>query len=62
MKHCLKQKSSSKSIQRGRGEVLWEAQRTSLLIWDQKLRNEKRILRHLWKRQILKDELKPKMN
>lgn len=52
----LKQKSSPQRTNRGRGERLWEAQRTILFVWDQKLRIQKCVLRHLWKRQIVKDE------
>lgn len=52
----LKQKSSPKSTNRGRGERLWETQRTILFAWDQKLRIQKCVLGHLWKRQIVKDE------
>lgn len=46
---CPNKGALPKAQTKDRGDTLLEIQRTPLLVWDQKLRGKKCVLRHLWK-------------
>ena len=46
---CPNKGTRPKAQTKDRGDKLLEIQRTPLLVWAQKLRGKKCVLRHLWK-------------